>query len=281
MLTHDDKIRLSRTAEGEELWQLVRDSSPDIIMNAVLNKSLTEEMAVFIAKQKKTPSEVLGMLASDMRYKGSYSLKLSLCKNPGTPQKIVLSLLKYLRIFDLGDLTKDRNIPITVRQKMEYSIAEKIAALPSGVKVALAKRSSLNIIFSLLEKGDTKVINSCLESPLLTEDHLCKLIHRPDSKPLLIKILADHPKWSLRYKIRYALTRNYHTPMTSVTKFIATLKTTDLRDLYSDNSLPPSTKPYLFNELAARNESVEIFQEEIYNLSGDEDSGFSGTDLQS
>jgi hypothetical protein len=48
------------------------------------------------------------MLAGDIRFKSSYRLKLNLCKNPKTPQKIVLSLLKYLRIFDLGDITKDR-----------------------------------------------------------------------------------------------------------------------------------------------------------------------------
>jgi len=53
MLSFDDKMRQAHSADGEELWKLIRDSSPDIIMNAVSNKSLTEEMAVFIASQKK------------------------------------------------------------------------------------------------------------------------------------------------------------------------------------------------------------------------------------
>ena len=277
----DDRMKRARSADSEELWKLIRDSGADIVLNAVSNRNLTEDMAVFIARQKKTSSEVLGILAGDIRFKGSYKLKLSLCKNPKTPQKIVLSLLKYLRIFDLGDITKDPNIPIPIRQKIEYSLSEKIASLPSGVKAALAKRSSLTILISLLGKGDKNVIHSCLESPLLTEDHLCKLINKPDSKPLLIKILADHPKWSLRYKIRYALAKNYHTPMTYVTHFISTLKTIDLRELYSDKSLPSSTRPYIFNELTTRGEPVEIPQEEIYNLSGDEDSGFADTDMRS
>jgi hypothetical protein len=281
MLSFDDKVRLSRTADGEELWKLIRDSSPDSIINAVSNKSLTEEMAVYIAGQKKTSSEVLVMLAGDIRFKSSYKLKLNLCKNPKTPQKIVLSLLKYLRIFDLGHITRDQNIPIPIRQKIEYSLLEKIASLPSGVKVALAKRSSLIIIISLLARGDKNVINSCLESPLLTEDQLYKLINRPDAKPLLIKILADHSKWSLRYKVRYALARNYHTPMAYVTKFITTLKTADLRELYSDKSLPSSTRPYIFYEIVTRGDSVEMPEEEIYNLSGDEDAGFADTDVQS
>jgi len=248
-------------------------------LRASINKNLTEDMAVFLAKKKNTSSELLEILAADGRFKGSYKLKLTLCKNPKTPLKVVLSLLKFLRIFDLGDLTKNQNIPINIRQKVEYSLIEKIASLPSGVKVAMTKRASPNIIIALLEKGDRNLICSCLESPLMTEDYLCTVINKPGSSPLVIKTIAEHARWSLRYRIRYALARNYHTPMILVTKFINTLRTADLRELYSDRSLPSSTRPYIFNELVLRDESVEIPQEERYNLSEDEDSGFTDTEI--
>jgi hypothetical protein len=250
-------------------------------MDAVFNKSLTEDMAVFIARKKKTSPEILGILSADIRFKGSYEVKLAICNNPKAPLKTVMYLLKFLRIFDLGDLTKNQNLPITIRQKIEYSIHEKIASLPSGVKVALAKRSSINIVVTLLENGDKNVICSCLESPLLTEDHLCRLINKPKNKHLLIKTIAEHQKWSLRYRIKYALARNYHTPMTHVIKFISSLKTSDLRELYSDQSLPASTRPYIYNELVLRDESEEIPQEETYDLSGDEDSDFAENDIRS
>jgi hypothetical protein len=281
MSSHDNKVKLVSTAESEELWKLVRDPRQDVVMKAVLNMNLNEAMAVFIAKKKNTSPEVLGMLAVDIRFKGSYKLKLAICNNPKTPPNITLSLLKFLRIFDVGDITKSRNIPINIRQKIEYSIIEKIAALPSGVKVTMAKRSSICVIIQLLEKGDKNVIYACLESPLLTEDHLCILINKPKTKPVLIKTIAEHPKWSLRYRIRYALARNYYTPMTYAIKFISTLKTADLRELYSDTSLPSSTKPYIYNELSFRDEPAEIPQDETYNLSGDEDSDFADNNLKS
>ena len=91
-------------------------------------------MAVFIAKKKNTSPEILGMLAADIRFKGSYKLKLSICKNPKTPPKITLSLLKFLRIFDLGDITKDQNIPINIRQKIEYSLLERVSFTALGRK---------------------------------------------------------------------------------------------------------------------------------------------------
>jgi len=279
MLSHEDKLRLTEVADNEELWKLVRDSSSEVVMNAIFNKNLTEDMAVFIAKKKNTSPEVLSILAADIRFKSNYKLKLSICKNPKTPLKITLSLLKFLRIFDLGDITKNKNIPINIRQKIEYSLLERVASLPSGVKVALAKRSSINIITSLLAKGDKNVVCSCLESPSLTEEHLCKLIDAPATKPLLIRTLSEHAKWSVRYRIRYSLVRNYHTPLSYATKFINALKTIDLRELYSDQSLPSSTRPYIFNELSFRNESVEIPQEKRYNLSGDEDSDLADTDI--
>lgn len=165
MLSHDDKLKLARTSDGEELWKLVRDSSPDVVLNTIFNKNLNEDMAVFIAKNKISSPDILGMLVADIRFKGSYKLKLAICNNPKTPLKITLSLLKFLRIFDVGDITKNQNLPLSIRQKIEYSVIEKISSLPSGVKIALAKKASINIITALMEKGDRNVILSCLENP--------------------------------------------------------------------------------------------------------------------
>ncbi len=267
----EERLIAAHTAHGEELWELIRDPHPEVILNASLNKNLTEEMAVFIAKKKNTPSEVLGFLANDIRFKDSYKLKLAICKNPKSPQKITISLLKFLRIFDLGDMTRDQNIPINIRQKIEYSISEKIPSLPSGNKAALAKRANSNIVMSLMERGDRSVISKCLESPAITEGHICKIINKKTSKPLAIKMIAEDPKWSLRYSIRFALIRNYHAPMKQVTEFITSMKTADLKELYSDESVPKSTKPFIFRELLERDETVHIGEHETYELSEDED----------
>lgn len=278
MLYRNDNIRLSPDAASEELWNLLRDSRPDVFLSAVYNKNLTEDMAVYIAKNRNTASEILGMLAADIRFKGSYKLKIAICNNPRTPQNITLSLIKFLRIFDLADITRKNNIPIAIRQKTEHSIMEKISSLPSGVKIALARRASQNIIIYLLKKGDKKLIHACLESPLLTEELLFRLISNVMPNPLLIRAVAEHSKWSLRYRVRYALVRNYYTPMSYVIKFVNSLKTTDLRELYLDSSLPLSTKPYLFSELCLRDQCLEARQRERYILLDDEEPDFADSD---
>ncbi len=271
MMTVDERISRASSAQCEELWKYVRDPVSEVVLNAVLNRNLSEEMAIYLAKRKSARVDVLEILANDVRFKDSYRLKLSICKNPKTPLNISMSLLKYFRLFDLADMTKDQNIPINLRQKIEYAITEKIPAMPAGNKVALAKRSSSTVVMALLERGDRKVITACLESPLITEGHLCKAVNRRRTKPLIIRMISEHPKWAFRYTVRYALIRNYHTPMTRVTSFLSDMKTIDLKDLYEDRSLPLSTKPFIYRELLDRNETAAADVIETYDISDSED----------
>jgi len=271
MTSLEQRLERALTAQDEELWSLVRDTHPQVILNVTLNRSLNEEMALFLAKARNTSAEALGFLAGDVRFKDSYKLKLALCRNPRTPQRVSFSLLKFLRIFDLGDLTRDQTVPATMRQKIELMLAEKIPSMPSGVSIALAKRSNSAIVMALMARGDNKVVNACLDSPVITETHLCKIINRRSVKPAIIHMISEHPKWSLRYAIKYSLIRNFHAPMVHVTRFIPDMKTTDLRELYCSESLPKSTRPFIFSELKDRCETVEIPAEETYEISEDDD----------
>src|ERR1700690_3299887 len=105
------------TAGGEELWSAVKDPHPEVVGNAVYNRYFTEAMAIFLAKKKNVSSDLLSLLATDRRFKESYELKLLLCRNPATPQRVIISLLKFLRIFDLSDITRDQHVHINIRQK--------------------------------------------------------------------------------------------------------------------------------------------------------------------
>jgi hypothetical protein len=263
-------MKTKKPSEAEDLWRLVRGQKPELVLNALYDKNLTEEMAIFMAKGKNTPAETLGILAGDVRFKDSYALKLAIAKNPKTPRKVSLRLLKFLRIFDLAEMTKDHLLAVTLRQKIEHSIMEKIPSMASGIKSALAKRANSSIIVKLMEKGDVNVITSCLESPALTEGHIYGLINKT-TKPLLIRMIAEHRKWSLRYSIRFALVRNFYTPMPHVARFIRGLKTQDLKFLYSDPKLPSSTRPFIYRELLERAETVETPKEETYVLDEDEE----------
>lgn len=259
-------------ADAEELWQLLREPSHEVLARAIHNRNFSEEMALFVARQKHADFEVLAFLAHDVRFRDSYKLKVQLCRNPKTPQKVVLSLLKFLRVFDLADVAKDQQVNINIRRKIEYILSERMASMPSGVKKALARRAGGNILALLMEKGDDGVVEACLDSPFLTEGMIYKLLVRSSVKPAFIRLTAEHRKWSSRYYIRYGLIRNFHTPMGYVSRFIKAMKTPDLRDLYSDPKLPSSTRPFIYKELGERGETVLDEEESTFLLSEDEDS---------
>ncbi len=266
MTTLDERIKAAVSAQGEELWKAVRDANPEVASRAALNRNLTDEMAVSLARRKSVLAETLGLLAGDVRFRNSYPLKLAICKNPKAPQKTVFSLLKFVRFFDLADIAKDQRIHINVRQKVEHLILEKLPAMPLGNKTALARRAGSNILLALMAGGDVRVIRVCLESPALTEAHLYKLLNRGDAKPAVVRMIAEHSRWALSYFVRYALIRNFYTPMGRVDKFIRAMRTPDLKDLYADSKVPTSTKPFIFRELGDRGETVEIREDEVYDL---------------
>lgn len=264
-------MRSALVAGEEELWQLARDPHPEVISNVLLNRHLTEAMALAIVKGKTVSVEALGFLAQDVRFRESYKLKLAICRNPRTPQRITFSFLKFLRIFDLSEIAKDRQVPVAVRQKIEHIVSERLPSMPLGVKTALARRAGSGILMLLLDSPDERVIAACLESPALTEGHIYKVISRQATRREVIGMIADHQRWSRAYQIRYGLIRNYHTPMRHVAKFVAEMKTPDLRDLYADSKLPSSTRPFIFRELMERGEPAEPPPEQVFELQGDEE----------
>ncbi len=244
-----------------DLWDILREGGPEKLNELIMHKDLTEEMAIYIAENRNTPSECLEILASSVRFK-SYRLKLILCKNPKTPQRVVLSLLKFLRLFDLADLTKNQNIHINIRQKIEQMLKEKIPSLPLGNRLTLAKRSSSAVVLSILEKVKenekvSTLINTCLENPFLKEGDILKLINNQTVPPAVVQAIAIHPGWSTRYSIRYALIRNFYTPLSVVVEFLKDIKTQDLEELYRDEVVPSSTKPFIYREIKER-QGLEI-----------------------
>ncbi len=155
----------------------------------------------------------------------------------------------------------------------------RIPGMPSGVKIAMSRRVSTDVAIRLMEKSERKVVDVCLESPILTEEQLFQVVHREVTKPQVIRAISEHPKWSLRYRLRYGLIRNKHTPMEIVVVFIEGMKSRDLKDLYSDSKVPPSTKPFIYRELVRRDEDAEPVEDEVHELEEHEDRVFTDEEV--
>jgi hypothetical protein len=250
----DEDLKIAVTATEEELKPLVHHPSSQVISRILSNQNLTEDLALVIANRKNILPEIIELLYHNRKWKECYRIVHALCKNPRTPQKISLSLLKSLRIIDIADLTRNKQVPITLRAKAEAYISEKMLSIPLGIKIAIARRASGNVLTRLIEDGMKQVVDVCLQSPYITEADICKIIHMEKIAVHVIRQIAEHPKWRLRYDVQWSLIRNNKAPLAHVVNYLEKIKTPDLRELYHDPEVPTSTKPFIYRELLDRGE---------------------------
>ncbi|MCE5195375.1 MAG: hypothetical protein LLF28_08025 [Nitrospiraceae bacterium] len=250
-------MKRALTTGEEEIKKLACHPSPKVIANILQNKNLTDDIVLIIANRKNITSEILERLANDLRWKENPKIILALCKNPKTPQRIALSLIKSLRIFDLAEIARNKTVPINLRIKTEALINERIPAMSLGIKKSLAKMASSNVLMKLIQEGLKDVASICLDSPYMTEAVLYKIINMERISPQVIRLIAGHKRWTCSYEIKWALIRNPNTPLVYAVDFLKKLKKTDLKELYYAPEVPSSTKPHIYRELLERGE-IEI-----------------------
>jgi len=250
--TMEQRIERAAIVGKEDIDSFLHDPSPRVLKALLTNCLLTEEHALVIANRRNLSGDVLEAIAKDRRWAGSYPLKLAIAKNPKTPLFVSLSLARHLRLFDLADITRDHFLPIPYRKKIEAMIIERVPSMPLGIKKTLARRAAGNVLFTLLRSRDVEIVQTCLGNPHLMESHLFKYISREDSLRETISMIAEHPNWSCRTVIRMSLARNAQTPLSSCIRFFSRMTAPDLRELYADNLVPVTVKPFIHRELFER-----------------------------
>ncbi len=259
---------MAAVADKEGIARHVYDPSSKVIGALLRNRRLAEKEVLIIANRGNISPEVLQMIANDERWAESYPVRLALARNPKSPLSISLSIARYLRLFDLEEITRCHLIPLAFRRKVETIVIERITTMPLGNKKTLAKRAAGNVLFKLLQDSDPDVVQLCLNNPHLVEGILYKVISRTDTLPETIRKVAGHPKWSNRSLIRFSLARNTHMPLSLSVQFLRSMNIMDLRELYTDPSLPMTVKPFVHRELWERGEDPTQGKEEetVYEI---------------
>lgn len=258
----ETRIEQAASADEEEIARLLHDPSPKVIRALLRNGNLTEDDVRIIANRRNLPADVLELIARDKRWVESYLVRLALARNPKSPLSISLTIARFLRLFDLEEITRSHFIPLVFRHKVEMIINERIPTMPLGNKKTLAKKAAGGVLLKLLQDSDNEVVRLCLNNPHMTEGHLFKVINRKMTRSETILMIAEHPNWSSRSLIRFSLARNANTPLSFSVRFLAEMKIMDLRELYADPSVPVTIKPFIHRELLERGEEPKIVMEE-------------------
>jgi hypothetical protein len=134
-----------------------------------------------------------------------------------------------------------------VKQAAEGLLVAQIPKLALGQKINLAKRGSTSIVRHLLTGEDIQITQAVLNNPFLTEEILVQTINRPRCPSSILLAILSHPKWSLRYSLRFALVRNPQITLAQVLRFIPDLRQSDLREIGRDSRANPEIRRYLQN----------------------------------
>ncbi len=266
------RIKQAASAGVEHIIALIHDSSSHVIKALLSNRNLTEADILVIVGRKNLPPDVFTAIAKDSRWSESYPIRKTLAANPKTPLSVSLTLIRHLRILDLAEMARSPFIPLAFRHKVEVIINERIPTMAPGRKKSLAKMAAGNVLLKLLQERDPEIVALCLNNPLLVENNIYKIISRRDTAANTVIMISEHPNWSLRSAVRFALIRNVHTPLSLSEQFLHSLILTDLRELYIDPSLPIAVKPLVYRELLARGEEPgKVGKEPIYEIDEDDD----------
>ena len=118
----------------------------------------------------------------------------------------------------------------------------KMEFISLGQRRSMAKGFVKDILDRLLSDPDPMVIGNLLNNPRITEREVVKIASKRPNSPVILKLLAEHRKWSRRYNVIKAVVQNPYTPPRISIGLMGFLLTQDLRIIAKDKTLHPQVK---------------------------------------
>ncbi len=104
------KIRLATVGSREAIKILIRDPNKLIHMAAIQSPRLKLGDIKRLSSNKSLPDGVINYMAKNREWTSDYEVLVNLSMNPKTPLSEVTGFLKHLRVNDLRQLSRNRNV---------------------------------------------------------------------------------------------------------------------------------------------------------------------------
>jgi hypothetical protein len=231
-----DSVR-GRTDDPADLRQRLKTAPLSYLQGAIENPSLSEEEVVLLLKNRSAAS-VLVRVGRDRRWTKSYEVKKALVHHPKTPATLARSFLPHLYWKDLADAAEDPRVPPAVRKQAEEVLKRRLEELTQGERITLARRASRGVIGALAESSEPRVLKALLGNVRMMEHDALRIASNALAPRDVLRVLADHPAWGLRYTVRLSLIRNSRTPVPVALRLMEGLPHQDLLQLSRDGSVP-------------------------------------------
>ena len=125
-LRTNQKIMLATKGGKEERTLLIRESNRLIQVAVIRNGRITEGEVTYIAQMRTIQDEVLRIISLNREWMKKYPIVKNMVMNPKTPLPIALNLLRRVNEFDMKLMTKDRNVPETLRREAKRILEQRM-----------------------------------------------------------------------------------------------------------------------------------------------------------
>jgi len=239
-------------ATGEELAGLLHHPAADVLLALLDNPSLDETQLCLLLARKDLPGEVLEEVARRKALLKNYQAKRALAFHPRAPRLVSLRLLRDLYLMDLVQVALTPGVASELKRTAEDQLLARLAQLPLGQKITLARRGPARVAGALLAEGHAQIISIVLDNPYMTEAQILKALSRERLPIAVIPAIVQHRKWSISYNIRLALVRHPAAPLATVLSYLPQLTVSDLKELAAPGIVPPALRKYLQAEVQRR-----------------------------
>ena len=124
--------------------------------------------------------------------------------------------------------------------------------LPLGTRRAAARGGDRYKLDRLLHDRDHRVVRILLDNPRITERDAIRIAAMRPTRPEVLTVVARHPRWSSRYRVRKALACNPATPAQIARRLLPTLMRQELRHALEAGVLPEELLPEVRRMLRGR-----------------------------
>jgi hypothetical protein len=135
---------------------------------------------------------------------------------------------------------------------VENLLIDKLETLSLGESINLARRASAGVAGALLLHEQRAVIEAALQNPRMTEASIAKSLAKPEVPVLLLSMLIENPKWSLRRELQIAILRRGEATDDIVERTAAKLPTPAILELLEQIRLPTGREELLRRFLEER-----------------------------
>lgn len=246
------RLHQALTAEGEALFQLVRDPAGEVLRASLKNPRIGEDHLLAMLQRRDLSEDLLKALYQHPLSASSHRLKVALVHNPATPGSIAQALLPHLHLFELLQVSFLPGGTPDQRYAADRAIIQRLPTTALGNKMTLARRASPAVAGALLKEGDPRLMEPCLGNPRLKEVEILQFLNGGRGNAESISMIARHPRWKQRPNVQLAVLKNPKTPPVWHTLLLPRMKTADLRNLLASRRLSSRHKKLVEQELKRR-----------------------------